>query len=146
MVLALCLGLYFLLRPDLRWSIWWTSFFLGLGCLTRYEGWAITAVAGAYYAGWQLASRSLPNYLGVLLRTTAWFGWAPLLWVLLNHGLNPQGTYVLEGLSDWARLWRIPYTTMMALYHAGPVTLFPPPEGGPGLGRPTKNSKVQQAK
>ncbi len=122
MVLTLCSGLYFLLRPDLRRSIWWTSFSLGLACLTRYESWVITLVAGVYYAGRRLASRSAFNYLSVLFRTTAWFGWAPLLWILLNRGLNPQGTYVLEGLSDWARLWRIPYIVMMAVYHAGPIT------------------------
>jgi hypothetical protein len=121
MLLALCLGLYFLVRPDLRGSIGWASLYLGLACLTRYESWVVTAAAGLYYAREKLASRSTLSPWPVLGQTTILFGWAPLLWILLHHGVSPQGTYVLEGPATWARLWRIPYVTAMALYHAGPV-------------------------
>lgn len=121
MLLALCLGLYFLLRPDLRGSIGWASLFLGLACLTRYEAWVVTAAAGLYYAREKLASRSSLSHSRVLGQTMVLFGWAPLLWILLHRGVSPQGTYVLEGPATWARLWRIPYVTSMALYHAGPV-------------------------
>jgi len=121
MLLALCLGLYFLLRPDLRGSIGWASLFLGLACLTRYEAWVITAAAGLYYAREKLASRSSRSHSRVLGQTMVLFGWAPLLWILLHRGVSPQGTYVLEGLATWTRLWRIPYVTAMALYHVGPI-------------------------
>ena len=69
----------------------------------------------------QLNGRSALNYLRLLAKATVLFGWAPLLWILLHRGVSPQGTYVLEGPATWARLWRIPYVSAMALYHAGPV-------------------------
>ena len=99
----------------------WASLFLGLACLTRYEAWVITAAAGLYYARLQLSAHPSPGYLRSLAKTMALFGWAPLLWILLHRGVSPQGTYVLEGLATWSRLWRIPYVTTMALVHAGPV-------------------------
>jgi len=141
MLLTLCLGLHFLLSPDLpgslpgyvsagiytspggdrQRSIGWASLLLGLACLTRYEAWVINAAAGLYYARVRFKTRSFLSCLRLLIRTGALFGWAPLLWIVLNHGISPQGTYVLEGAATWERLWRIPYVTAMALYHAGPV-------------------------
>jgi len=102
-------------------SIGWASLFLGLACLTRYEAWVIAATAGLYYARTELSGRSSRNYLRLLVKTIALFGWAPILWILLHRGVSPQGTYVLEGPASWARLWRIPYVAAMALVHAGPV-------------------------
>jgi hypothetical protein len=101
-------------------SIGWASLLLGLACLTRYEAWVIAATAGLYYVG-TLKDGSPRNTIRLLMRTIALFGWAPLLWILLHRGVSPQGTYVLEGLASWARLWRIPYVAAMALVHAGPV-------------------------
>jgi len=102
-------------------SIGWASLFLGLACLTRYEAWVITTAAGLYYARLQLRAHPCPGYLRSLAKAMALFGWAPLLWIVLHRGVSPQGTYVLEGPATWARLWRIPYVSAMALYHAGPV-------------------------
>ena len=102
-------------------SIGWASLFLGLACLTRYEAWVITAVTGLYYFVTRLNGRSPFSYLRLLVKTLTLFGWAPLLWIVLHHGVSPQGTYVLEGPASWARLWRIPYVAAMALVHAGPV-------------------------
>ncbi len=82
----------------------------------------ITGVAGVYYAWRQASSTSISiSYLKLFLRTAVLFGWAPLLWILLHHGLSPQGTYVLEGFSGWARLWRIPNVMAMVVYHSGPI-------------------------
>jgi len=102
-------------------SIGWASLFLGLACLTRYEAWVITAAAGLYYVRLQLSAHSSSGYWRSLAKTTALFGWSPLLWILLHRGVSPQGTYVLEGPVVWSRLWRIPYVTTMALVHAGPI-------------------------
>ena len=101
--------------------IGWASLFLGLACLTRYEAWVITAVAGLYYARTRSDGRSLTSHLQLVTKTMALFGWAPLLWILLHRGVSPQGTYVLEGPATWERLLRIPYIIAMALYHAGPI-------------------------
>ena len=108
-------------EPRFQPNIGWASLFLGLACLTRYEAWVITAAAGLYYARLQLSAHPSPCYLRSLSKMIALFGWAPLLWILLHRGVSPQGTYVLEGLATWSRLWRIPYVTTMTLVHAGPV-------------------------
>jgi hypothetical protein len=102
-------------------SIAWASLFLGLACLTRYEAWLITAVAGFHFARTRSDGRSLRAYLQLLSKTIALFGWAPLLWIVLHRGISPQGTYVLEEPATWERLLRIPYIVAMALYHAGPI-------------------------
>ena len=101
--------------------IGWASLFLGPACLTRYEAWVITAVAGLYYARTRSDGRSLTSHLQLVTKTMGLFGWAPLLWILLHRGVSPQGTYVLEGPATWERLLRIPYIIAMALYHAGPI-------------------------
>jgi hypothetical protein len=104
-----------------RPSIGWTSLFLGLACLTRYEAWVITTTVGLYYGRLQLTAGSSLRYARLLAKIVVLFGWAPLLWIALHRGVSPQGTYVLEGPATWARLWRIPHVAIMALYHAGPI-------------------------
>lgn len=99
----------------------WASLFLGLACLTRYEAWVITAAAGLYHLKTRFAGRYTLNTLWLFVRTMILFGWAPLFWILLHHGVSPQGTYVLEEPATWARLWRIPYIIAMSMYHVGPI-------------------------
>jgi hypothetical protein len=123
MLLTLCLGLYYLLRSDPNQHLGRASLYLGLACLTRYEAWLITAVAALYY-GFSRAREPSVIRVGSLLRIGAYFGWAPVLWLVFQRGLSPEGTFVLEGVSSSGRFYRIPYILGMTLYHAGPLLLF----------------------
>jgi hypothetical protein len=123
MLLTLCLGLYYLLPSDPNQHLGRASLFLGLACLTRYEAWLIAAVAALYY-GFSRARDASGIRVGSLLRIGAYFGWAPVLWLVFQRGLSPEGTFVLEGISSSGRFYRVPYILGMTLYHAGPLLLF----------------------
>jgi hypothetical protein len=123
MLLTLCLGLYYLFRSDPNQNLWRASLLLGLACLTRYEAWMVTAVAALFY-GFSRAPNSSIIPSGSLLRIGAYFGWAPLLWLVFQRGLSPEGTFVLEGVSESGRFYRVPYIMGMTLYHAGPLVLL----------------------
>jgi hypothetical protein len=71
---------------------------LAVGCasLSRYEAWIAAGLAA-------LARRDRP------LRAAALFGWAPLAWLLVWHGLGPPGSFVLDLDPGAARLPRLAF-------------------------------------
>jgi hypothetical protein len=81
----------------------WTSVFLGLACLTRFEAWAAVPVFAAAFV-----FKQGPNVRNVL-RASAMFGWAPLAWILFQRGLAPPGSYVVESHLTLARFMRWVY-------------------------------------
>jgi hypothetical protein len=98
--------------------------------LTRYEGWIAAAVAAAYH---MLCCRSRDEGRGFArtARDIFLYTWPVLLWMLINQGLSPAGTFVLD--TDWsvarfyrpfflvksAVWWTNPIVTVMVLFGAG---------------------------
>jgi hypothetical protein len=118
MLLLLCLGLAILFERDCPHNLLLASLFLGLACLTRYEAWIVTTAAAWFH--WR---RGRARRARLFTWKSSWmiivlFGWAPVLWIGLHRGLSPSGTFVLEGLREWDRLYRIPYILMMTIRHA----------------------------
>lgn len=114
MLLLLCSGLAFLFRGRTAGNEALASLCLGLACLTRYEAWIVTATA-LFWWKTQRGKASVRSFL----KTLCLFAWAPLLWIGLQRGLSPAGTFVLEGFGEWQRLYRIPYILGMTVHHAG---------------------------
>lgn len=123
-LLLLCGGLALLFENNSRGRLALASLCLGLACLTRYEAWIVTAAAAGFHWFNKRGKRSpLPAWKSGL-ETFLLFGWAPTLWTFLHQGLSPSGTFVLEGIRAWQRVYRIPYVLLMSAYHAG-VPLLP---------------------
>jgi len=76
---------------------------LGVACLTRYEAWAACPVLIAAHVI-ERGRRPVE-----IVKALALFGWAPLGWMLLQGGVAPAGTYVIEGPVSAARLVRYVY-------------------------------------
>jgi len=89
------------------------SLTLGLACLTRYEAWIACPVLFAAWM-WQCASM-LPSAAGWragfkdALLGVFMFGWAPAIWIAWNVGLTPEGSYAVESVWTFERLWRWVY-------------------------------------
>jgi hypothetical protein len=81
---------------------------LAVGCasLSRYEAW----IAAGLLA---LTRRARP------LRAVALFGWAPLAWLLVWHGLGPPGSFVVDLDPNAARLPRLAFLAGKLREYAG---------------------------
>jgi hypothetical protein len=124
MLLLLSAGLASLFEADSGRHLLMASLFLGLACLTRYEAWIVTGIAGAFF-WWQGRRGSGLALARSFLRTVILFGWAPMIWLGVHRGLSPPGTWVIEWVPDWARLCRIPQVLAMTAFHAGlPVLIL----------------------
>ena len=115
---------YFLIRDSSSSDRYISSFFIGTACLTRYEGWmaALFIVAVTFLHGLNRTNLSI-NFKKVFY-TTLLFCWVPVLWVILNKGLNPEGTFVLDTEFTFARLIRIPYIIAKTIYVSTPAVAF----------------------
>ncbi len=92
---------------------------LGAACLTRFEAWAACPVLAL--ACW-LRTRSVARAVA--------FGWAPVAWLILRHGLAPTGHFVLErSISPW-RLQRYVYIGWITLKFTPIPTLILAALGG----------------
>ncbi len=121
MLLLLCGGLTCLFGPATSSRRALASLCFGLACLTRYEAWIITALAAWF--DWRHHAQGSASWRTAVY-SVALYGWAPLLWAAWQGGLSPTGTFVLEGLTEWQRLYRVPYVLGMTLYHAGPLLVL----------------------
>ena len=90
-------------------KISWASVFLGLACLTRFEAWAAVPVFTTAFV--------LKQGLNIrnVLRASAMFGWAPLAWIIIQRGLAPPGSYVVESHLTLARFTRWAYLGYITL-------------------------------
>lgn len=57
----------------------------GLACLTRYESWFVLPVLVLWKTKIDAAGLTLANVSKSFLKATIFFGWAPLLWLLLSQ-------------------------------------------------------------
>ena len=105
-LLLLLLGAFALLRGHDRLA----TLAIGAACLCRYEAWIAAGLAA-------FARRHEP------LRAIALFGWAPLLWVGLWHGLSPAGTYVLDVDPAVVRVSRLTFLLGKVQEYSGPGLL-----------------------
>ncbi|HHT9125780.1 MAG TPA: ArnT family glycosyltransferase [Candidatus Brocadiia bacterium] len=124
MLASLFLGGYFLIRGRSSSDRYISSFFISMACLTRYEGWmaalfivAITFLHGLTRTNWSINLKKT-------IYTTIFFCWVPILWLLWNRGLNPEGTFVLDNEFTFARLLRIPYIVAKTIYVSTPAVAF----------------------
>jgi hypothetical protein len=81
-----------------RWLF--SSLFLAMACLTRYEAWAAGPVLALTYV--LRKDRSAMGWL----RAGALFGWMPVLWILANRGLSSRAHFVVESTISIFRLER----------------------------------------
>jgi hypothetical protein len=93
---------------DVSASLW-----LGLACLTRFEAWAACPVF--IFVAWR---RGRPPWQSGLL-----FAWAPLLWLGFRRGLSEPGTFVLDRVFSFERLYRIPFLAGQTAANATAATL-----------------------
>jgi hypothetical protein len=121
MISLLFLAVYFFMREEKRYDMYLASFFIGMACLTRYEGW----IVGAFLAFISILRKFDRNDWRLNFKTAFLAGllfcWAPILWILLNGGINPEGTFVLEKGFTLGRLIRIPYVIAKIIYHSTPA-------------------------
>lgn len=80
-----------------------SSIWLALGCFTRFEAWVAAPVLAAAYIV-KRGRRPVD-----ILRGLAFFGWAPLAWIVFRRGLAPEGSYVIDASFNPARLIRWVY-------------------------------------
>jgi hypothetical protein len=85
------------------------SLALGLACLTRYEAWTAAPVLAIAFA-LQGPSFTRRSAQAVLL-----FGWAPLVWLVHNAGLAPEGSYVLDLALPLDRFFRYLYLSWITV-------------------------------
>lgn len=116
LLLAGILWAFFYLFRAPNWSnSLLASIFLGMACLTRYEGWIAAAVAFCYRL---FQSRRKEGRIS--WRTSVQFlalcGWAPILWMLFAGGLSPAGTFVLNIKLQLAHLYRPYFVAKSALW------------------------------
>jgi hypothetical protein len=84
-----------------RWL--WSSLFLAIACLTRYEAWIVCPVLAAAYI-WR-RDRTVLGWI----KAAVLFCWMPVVWILAHRGLAPAGNFVVErSISIW-RLQRYVY-------------------------------------
>lgn len=124
MLALLFLAGYFLIRGKSRLDQYISSFFIGMACLTRYEGWMaasfIVAVTFLHKLNWTNWGVNLKK----AIYTTCLFCWVPILWFLWNKGLGPGGTFVLDEEFTFVRLIRVPYIVVKTIYVSTPAVAF----------------------
>jgi Dolichyl-phosphate-mannose-protein mannosyltransferase len=107
---ALAWGFYYLFRPPSTRNLVLSSVWIGVACLTRYEGWIGAAAAVSYHI-WRTQESRGKLRLRHVVQSAVLFAWAPILWLAWNRGVSPAGTYVVDWGSELARLYR-PYFVM----------------------------------
>jgi hypothetical protein len=112
---ALAWGFYYLFRPPSTRNLVFSSVWIGVACLTRYEGWIGAAAAASYYICRTQESRGKLR-LRHLVQSAMLFAWAPILWLAWNRGFSPAGTYVLDWGAELARLYRPYFVVKSALW------------------------------
>jgi hypothetical protein len=85
------------------------SLALAVACVTRYEAWAACPVLAVVYI-WR-KDRSLLGWL----KAAFLFGWMPVVWILVNHGLTSRGHFVIESSLTFGRLQRYVYLAWIAV-------------------------------
>lgn len=121
MVSLVLLAAYFFMREEKSHDKYLTSFFAGMACLTRYEGWIVVAVMAFIYILRKFDRNNWRSNFKTILHAGILFCWAPLLWIIWTGGINPEGTFVLEKGFTFGRLIRIPYVIIKTVYHSTPA-------------------------
>ena len=116
-------GFVYLFQLESRRTLMLSSVFFGIACFTRYEGWIAAAVAALFHV-WQTRARGEKVSWRAAAQSVALFGWAPILWILWNRGLNPPGTYVLDAGFEWARLYRPYFIVKTFLWWTQPAVVL----------------------
>jgi hypothetical protein len=88
-------GLYYLFRKPSALSLLLSSLFLGVACLSRYEGW-IAALGAALFLVRQNVRRQGRTRVPQVVQPLLLFGWAPAVWIAWNRGLSPGGSFILD--------------------------------------------------
>jgi hypothetical protein len=96
---SLLFAFHFFFRE--RWIF--SSIFLGLACLTRYEAWVACPVMAVAF----LMRRK--KSLREVAKAVFLFGWAPLAWVVYNGAISAGGTFVIELPASPFRVLRYVY-------------------------------------
>lgn len=125
MLASLFLAGYFLIRDKIsRLDQYISSFFIGMACLTRYEGWMAASFIVAVTFLYKLNMTNWNINLKKAIYTTCLFCWVPILWFLWNKGLGPEGTFVLDNEFTFMRLIRVPYIVVKTIYVSTPAAAF----------------------
>lgn len=112
MLAGLLWGFYFLFGPDTPSNRTAMSLSFAVASLTRYEGWIAAAVALVVWIFLRRKRFSRRESIKAFLV----FFWAPMLWILWNLGLSPEGTFVLDWRWIWDRWYRPYFIAKTALW------------------------------
>lgn len=121
MISQLFFAAYFFLNGEKGYNIYLSSFSIGMACLTRYEAWLAGMAMAFIYIIRKFNKTNLLLTLKTALRAGLLFCWAPIAWIVLNGGINPEGTFVLDEGFTFGRLIRIPYVITKTVYHSTPA-------------------------
>jgi hypothetical protein len=108
-------GFYWVFRDSSTFSRVCAALWVGIACLSRYEGWIVALSAAVFEILRSRRQEGRFSYRSLSLALLA-FGWAPVLWIVLNHDLSPPGTYVLDLALGLKRLYRPYFIAKSALW------------------------------